>query len=277
MKQIKYLSLITAITLFIACEEVIEIDLNSSNPAVVVEGNISIGKTAEVHLSYTHDYFTNDERQNIEDLVVTLTSNNNETEILEHTFNGVYVGKTVIGKANTTYELVIEIDNQVLTGKSVIPSDFEIVSMKLEEATFNRPMQGASDTASYTLNLVFTDDKEQRNFYMLAMTQNGEEGEYSYLMIDDEFYNQTGSISYSPMMFQFMENDTVNLQLYSLDRETYSFYTQLSDVTGGDGMQAIKGTGTPYNPASNMGDDILGYFSAWAIIDSTFIIEAPEL
>lgn len=274
MKPLKYLSFIAVFALFISCEEIIEIDLNSTNPAIVVDGSISIGETAEVHLSYTRDYFTNDIPQNISNAKVTLIGGNDETEVLKYTDNGSYVGEKLIGKSNTIYGLKVEMPDQELNGKSEIHSEIEIISMHLQEASFSHSgMKGNSDTIRYNMNLTFTDERDQHNYYMLAITQNGEEGAYSYLMIDDEFYPKTGSISYAPMMYQFSENDTVNVKLYSLDQNTYAFYNQLADVTGGGGMRGAMGMGTPYNPASNMGENVLGYFAAWAMVDTTFIVK----
>jgi hypothetical protein len=270
MKRLKYISFIAAFTLFISCEEVIEIDLNSADPAIVVDGSICFGETAEVQLSYTQDYFSNDSTQYIENAYVTLIAGNDETEVLEYTENGIYLGKTMFGKSNTNYELKIELPDQEISGESEIRSEIELISMTLKETTFSSPgKQENTDSIYFNLNLTFTDVMDEQNYYMLAITQNGETGEYSYLLINDEFYSNTGKISYTPMMYQLAEGDTINMKLYSLDENTYTFYNQLADITNESG---ISGTGTPYNPTSNMGDNILGYFAAWAMIDTSFIV-----
>ncbi|MFA9388341.1 MAG: DUF4249 domain-containing protein [Prolixibacteraceae bacterium] len=275
MKRIIIPSILFLFSLY-SCQEVIEIDLNSSNPVVVVDGSISIGEAAKVHLSYTRDYFTNDTPQNIVNAKVTLIAGNEDTEELEYTDKGIYLGKKLLGKQNTKYELKVELPDQELYGQSEIPSKIELISMHLQEASFSHPgMKGNTDSIRYNINLTFTDNKDQQNYYMLAITQNGKEGEYSYLMIDDEFYPKTGSITYAPMMYQFLENDTVNVKLYSLDQNTYAFYNQLADVTGGGGMRGMSGMGTPYNPSSNMGENVLGYFAAWAVVDTSIIV-APK-
>jgi len=47
---------------------------------------------------------------------------------------------------------------------------------------------------------------------------------------------------------------------YSIDEGTYDYYSALNDING-NGM----GGSTPYNPPSNFGDNIMGYFRAWSL------------
>jgi hypothetical protein len=60
MKLIKIAIVFLTFSLFYSCEEVVQIDLNSANPVVVVEGNISINNVCNLKLNYTSDYFNND-------------------------------------------------------------------------------------------------------------------------------------------------------------------------------------------------------------------------
>lgn len=276
MKRIILTALILSTSLLYSCQEVIELDLNSSNPVVVVDGEISLGKSASIQLSYTSDYFTSEAQQTINDALVTLTSSSGEVEVLKYTQNGRYVGTEIIGQENTTYELQVELADKNFVGTSSIMSDFSITQLNIIESIINKPSfgkNGTSDSMKYNVELVFTDDSNQENNYLLQVLKNGEVGEFQNLLITDQQFARNGLITYNPMMYQFSMGDTAQFRLISIDKETYQFYNQLADVSGSSGMQSMMNSGTPYNPSSNMGDDVVGYFAAWAIVDTTIVIQ----
>ena len=65
--------LITAITIFLilsSCEEIIEVDLSSANPALVVEAVIYKDSVSQVRLSRTTSYFSLEESELIEDAII---------------------------------------------------------------------------------------------------------------------------------------------------------------------------------------------------------------
>lgn len=276
MKQVFISIIIFSTSLLYSCQEVIEIDLNSSNPVVVIDGEISVGQPAQVNLTYTSDYFTTEEQAHIQDAELTLISSNGETEVLMHMGDGSYMGSSVLGEANTTYELQIDMEGISISGTSTIMADFALIGINQIESVVNRPGLPGSDPAdsiAYNLELTFTDSETQENIYMMQILQNGEVGEFGYLFVDDQLYGSNGTVVYNPMMYQFAKGDTAHIRISSLDEEAYEFYNQLSDVAGSSGMRAMMSSGTPYNPISNMGDEVMGYFAAWAVVDTTIIVQ----
>ncbi|RLD80667.1 MAG: hypothetical protein DRJ10_07115, partial [Bacteroidetes bacterium] len=80
-----------------SCEKVIDIDLNSSNPLLVAEGQITMDSTVCITLSYTSDYFNNEEAIFEENASVVLTNGNNDSETLDYFGNGLYKGNILLG------------------------------------------------------------------------------------------------------------------------------------------------------------------------------------
>jgi hypothetical protein len=278
MKRIIIAVIMLSTSLLYSCEEVIELDLNSSNPVVVIDGEIRADKYAEVYLSYTSDYFSVEEQEYIEDAIVTLTTSDGLVEQLNYDGKGKYTGSEILGEENTSYELNVEVDNKQLTGSSTIPANIEIKSIAFNEATITRPGFGntadeSADSVSYTIEVVFSDDIHKENYYMFEILTNNEVGEYENILLEDEYFSSDGEIQYEPLMFQFGLNDTVRLTLTSFDKNAYDFYNQLSDVSGTNGMSNMMSSGTPYNPGSNMGEDVVGYFAASVVADTLFIIK----
>ena len=61
--RIRTIGAVLILVLLAACEEVIEVDLNSSNPVLVAEGVIDNELPAWISLSYTSDYFDSEESE----------------------------------------------------------------------------------------------------------------------------------------------------------------------------------------------------------------------
>ena len=106
------------------------------------------------------------------------------------------------------------------------------------------------------------------NYYVLKISNNANQDENKYLLFEDSYLTQTGVISYTPGRL-FSKGDTVNVKIYSVDKETYLYYTQLNDVSGG----RLGQSSTPYNPKSNFGTNVMGYFCALSLADTTVIVK----
>ncbi|MDA3822836.1 MAG: DUF4249 family protein, partial [Bacteroidales bacterium] len=153
-----------------SCEEVIEIDLNSSNPVIVAEGYLNEDSIAFVSLSYTTDYFHSEAPVLIEDAIVTLEDDNGNSEVLTHIGGGYYQGTTLKGEANTDYTITMEIEDEVLSGKTRLLPPAEIESIYYSEALFQRPA-GPPGTppamTSYTVTLNILDDPLVDNYFLM--------------------------------------------------------------------------------------------------------------
>ncbi|MBN2609966.1 MAG: DUF4249 domain-containing protein [Bacteroidales bacterium] len=248
-----YWLLILFITL--SCEEVIEIDLNSSKPVIVAEGVIEKDSTAWIKLSYTSDYFTSEESVKISDAVVQIVNESGNSETLIHIGNGYYKGSKIIGSEEGLYTLSMQINNETYSATTTINNVSEIISVSFEETEMRRQ----NEDAKYGITITFTDVKEENNFYMIKLKVNNILETDGYNLINGELYNNSGIIEYAPLMSSFDLNDKIEIFLYSIDEDTYTYYSQLNDDNAG-----MMGSSTPYTPKSNFGVDVLGYFAGWS-------------
>jgi hypothetical protein len=256
---------------FTACEEVVEIDLNSSNPVIVAEGYLNKDSTAVLNLSYTTDYFHSETPVLIEDAIVTLEDDKGNLEILTHLGGGYYRGSTMRGEASTDYTLTMEIEDEVVSGTSRLLSPPAIESMYYGEALFQRPSGPPGSPpamTSYAITLNIHDDPMEDNYFLMNFSTSTSPPSFFYLTTSDEFVGAENSIQFSTFMFEFYLGDTVNIELYSIDGPTYWYYNQLNDaVSMGPAMSS-----TPYNPKSNFGENVLGYFMARSKMDTSVVI-----
>jgi len=90
-------------------------------------------------------------------------------------------------------------------------------------------------------------------------------------LADDKIFINNDTISFPLMRKSFYKYDEVTIRLHTVDQEAFKYYTQLNDAIS-DGV-GPGGSSTPYNPASNFGEDVLGYFVAWSYVSETVIIQ----
>ena len=255
--KISNLIFLSFILFFSACEDVIEIDLNTANTVLVAEGVLEKDSIAWIQLSYTTDYFYLEESAKVVDAQVILSDEFGNSEILNHIYNGRYIGKTLIGSVNTNYSIQITTDEFKCNAETYLHSPSKIYSVEFEKKKINRP----GNEGNYSATITFKDDGMVHNFYMLKFWINGEPVEESYSLVDDKYYAQNDVIEYSPFRIDFEEGDLVLTKIYSIDESTYTYYNQLND-NNGNGMNSS----TPYNAKSNFGNDVLGYFTTWSVV-----------
>ncbi|MBI9061333.1 MAG: DUF4249 domain-containing protein [Marinilabiliaceae bacterium] len=246
-----------------ACEEVIDIDLNSSDPVLVADGAIEIGETASIRLSYTSDYFDENTPVSETEAEVLLTSSSGAEEPLMHTGEGYYTGNTIIGTVGDEYTLSMKVNGDTFEGSTRLLTPSTIQKIKILEAD----MPGKSDD-QYELEITFTNNVEEENYYLIKYFVNGSLQEEDFSVLSHEYFANEEVVTYNPMRQLFDEGDEVEVQLFSIDEGTYTYYSQLQDISG-EG----PGGSTPFNPQSNLGDNIMGYFRAWSMDSQTITIQ----
>lgn len=263
--RIRNVVAIFTIILLTACEEVIDIDLNSSDPVLVAEGVIDNESPAWIRLTYTTDYFETEQAKFEQGASVIISDNSGNSETLEYVSDGLYQGVNLIGINNDQYTITIIIDGVEYKASSKLFPPSEILSVSFEKNENQRPGQDES----YIITIHFTDDPSTNNYYLFKYWINGEVETNSYYLVDDAYYENTGEIEYSPTRLIFELGDTVMIELYSIDKETYLYYSELNDTGGG----MMGSSSTPYNPKSNFGSAVMGYFAAWTKVEHHATVE----
>lgn len=250
-----------------SCEEVIDIDLNSSDPVIAAEGLIEKDSVAWLKLSYTSDYFTPAESEMVDDAFVTITDDNGISEILEHQGNGLYRGNSIVGITGLGYTLKFSNDEYDISASSLLFDPVEIYSVTFEESTLNLPGQEDEIYYNPVINMSYLEGIN--DYSMIKFWVNGEENRDRYYLVDAAFYAQNNAIEYIAFQLQLSPNDVLYLKVFSIDGPAYEYYYQLNEI-GGDGR--MGSSSTPYNPESNFGSEVMGYFAAWSFVEHSTIV-----
>lgn len=265
MKNI--LILFSLIILSASCEDVIEINLNNMEPKLVIEGVINDSDNqCIIKLSKTTDYFNPKTNPAVSDAVVTLTENGDTIASFTEIEPGTYSGKNVRTKSNINYTLYIVSEGETYKANAIIPQKVNIDSLT---CTYNP--QSIIYEVGYVVSCHFSDPGEFRNFYRLKTYKISDRthAKYSKDLYDDDLFN--GNNVKLPWSYEvYQQSDTVVVELYTLDVQTYDYYKTLFSISGGADMMSPT---TPANPNTNISNGALGYFGAYTISRDTIIIE----
>jgi hypothetical protein len=268
----KYLSgTIIILNILTSCEEVINIDLNTANPALVVEAIIYKDSVCLVRLTRTTSYFSIEQPVFIENASVKI-SDGALSEELSYKGNGYYTGSTIIGTEGRTYEIEIMHDGITYKGISSMPLKTDLIAVRFGKDNSQSPLNPYGKTV-FTITCEFADNPGTNNYYMIRFVWDGKLLERYYLLTENSsnsgsINNTNGIISFSESIF--FEGGLVEVQLLSIDKPVYDYFMQLSDVLF---WKRRVMPPTPYNPKSNINNGALGYFAAWAIDSESIILE----
>jgi len=241
----------------ISCEEVINIELKSSTPIMMVEGLIEQDSTGWVKLTYTSDYFSNLESEYVENASVKLEDDTGNSEIYTYQGNGLYKGNLIKGEAKREYILNISGPKFNIFASATLFAPSEIYSLNFEVLDLQPPGEMKE---LYAATLKFHDDPFSENFYMIKFWRNGTLDNSSYTLLRDSYYSKGDTIEYSSWRNSFEQGDKVIAGLYSIDQNTFAYYSQLNDIL----ETGMGGSSTPYNPKSNFGPTVMGHFGAYS-------------
>ena len=255
--------LILLLIVIAACEEVIHIDLNEDKPEIVIEAVICEDSTLSTRITKSTSYFETGLPEMITDAVVSLSDNKGDSEILPYQGNGYYRGSVIRGNENTSYNIKIDYNGISYTSQSYMPPATEILSL---ESKMNAHGGPGLETI-YELECRFTERPGLPDYYLIRFIHNDEliDGYYS---LASDFNSDNGVISFSPGMYFFEAGDSVEIIIFSVDKNVYSYFMQLNDA-----MRGMNMFSTPYNPRTNIDNAILGYFAAWSFVSAEIIIE----
>ena len=268
MKKQLYIYSILLSLLGASCEEVIEIDLNSSSPVLVAEGVLQTDSVTYFNLSYTKDYFTVEAAEKVSDAEVRITDNLGNVDTLISRGEGRYEAPRLRGQFGRTYTLSFTLDGQSYEASSTLMSPTKIMSVEYEpmEMGMREQIQGKS---YYIPTVVIRDAPNEENFYNFVFYVDGDRQEGYFLSTDrgaDE-----GALEYTSFRLAIEAGHEIVVQAYSIDEATYAFYSQLDDLSGD-----MMDSSTPYNPHSNFGSKVLGFFSAFSMDTYTSEITSEE-
>lgn len=279
MNMVKYLSgALTILIILSSCEEVINVDLNNSDPAFVAEAIIYKDSVSMVRLTRTTGYFSMEEPVYIENASIKV-SDGTLTEELIYKGNGYYTGNTIIGSEGKNYEIEIEHDGIIYKGTSYMPLRTDIVSVNYSKNN-DQGIFNPTGKTMFIIQCEFLDEPGVDNYYMIRYILDGEVLKGSYYVMNEQAtingtidisnINSTDSDTISFEEWMFYEGGMGEVQVFSIDKSVYDYFVQLNDILF---WKRRLNPPAAYNPQSNIDNGALGYFAAWAFDSRKIVLE----
>ncbi|WP_418263548.1 DUF4249 domain-containing protein [Flavobacterium faecale] len=273
MKNIHTLIVVLSLLFLSSCEEVVQVDLNTTEPKLVIEATIkwlkgTSGNDQKIKLTTTTSYFSN-QIPTVSGAIITVKNSSNTTfNFIEVGNTGEYICNNFIPKIEETYTLTINYKGAIYTATETLKSVAPI-----EEVT--QKNDGGFTGKDIQLKTFFTDPANATNYYLY---------QYSYTnKIKQNFYGDEDSYFQGNRFFSLSQSDDikagdeVQITHYGISKTYYNYMNILISISGGGG-------GGPFQapPATVRGNIInttdknnypLGYFALSEIDSRKYIVQ----
>lgn len=246
---------------FIACEDIIELELNDADAAIVIVGEIS--NQHQFHDIRIHRTVPVSAEGSTFDPVsaasVQVTDQAGRANTFHEVEPGLYRSDRFRGVIGRTYHLHAEIEGQLYEASSTMPRTVMVDSIGTGTNDFI-----GSDHVFVTLK--FRDPAGEPNFYRYTIAVN--DSLPRYVNVYDDKFNDGLTVAHELITLDLSLNpgDRVLVQRQHIDENVFRYWRAISS--------ANPGAAAPANPPSNISNGALGYFSAQSI--NEFIVHVPE-
>jgi len=262
--QVPLKILILIIAVFTSCQKIVNIDLNTASPNIVIEAVIDNGPGPySVKLSKTGSYFDTPVLPAVSGAIVVISDNEGVIDTLTEDTAGLYITHKIQGIPGNSYNLSVLADKVVYTASSMMMSAVNIDSIKLELT--QRFSFGPRTRLDSSLTIHFSDPAKEKNYYRIKFIQKHRINLANYRLYNDVY---TNGEEISLRVGAAVRGDTDIIQLISIDRYAYDYYRTLADIIR---INPIFGS-TPANPNTNLSHGALGYFAAVAMRSKAIIV-----
>jgi len=273
------MTLVLMTLLLFSCEDVIQIDLNSTNPAIVLEAKINdTSSVSTLVITKSSDFYKQSEFERVSNAVVILSNEKGANATMIEALPGEYRTDLIKGTPSTKYSIEVNVDGFIYNAQSTMPNKVEIDSLSIEKG-LNRP-GGENGKGRYILHIYFKDEPNIANYCRFKISHNSK-AIAGFIVYEDKFTDGNdidARIQLDAEKLNLNINDNITVELQSIDKAMYDFYKTANSVNASSSTSGGRPSSTsvaPTNPVTNWSNKALGYFSAYT--SSTKLIKIPEL
>ena len=261
---------LVALLVYSGCSEKIELELNTSNTRLVVEGQITDRPGHYgVKLSLSTSYFYNQAPPAVEDAVVSLSDGSQQWQLSQESPGYYALPGGFAGVAGNTYRLSIEYEGETYEASSLMLAAPAVDSLSL----LPHPALEGRDF----LMVHFQDPPGTQDFYIWYVYMNGElltDSINEVIFGDDQGLNGQ-AISAPVYLLESGEEapvagDVLRVEQYRVSEDYYQFLIALRRNQGTTGGPF---TGPPANVPGNLSNGALGFFLAASVGEGEMVVK----
>ncbi|MEM9686130.1 MAG: DUF4249 domain-containing protein [Bacteroidota bacterium] len=264
----KYLYTIIISITFLSCEDVIDVELDTAPPRLVVEASINwfkgtVGDTQAITLTTTTSFYNEDVPPASGATVTIIDEMGNTFNFTENGATGIYENNAFLPVIDREYTLTIIYQGETYTATETLKSVTTLESVEQNDA-------GGFTGESTEIKIYYTDPASEKNYYFFKF-----ESPYSNDLdvYDDKFFNGNQIFA---LFFEedFVPGDEVTIQSFGISQSYYNYmFTLLSNLgEGGFESQPATVKGNIVNQ-TNPDNFAFGYFRLSEADEFTYVIE----
>ncbi|HEY1025420.1 MAG TPA: DUF4249 domain-containing protein [Sphingobacteriaceae bacterium] len=262
--------LLSGVLFFSSCEDVIEVELEKGEEALVVEGWLTT-KTGPhyVNLYKTAPYLKTPEYPAIENASVTLSDDAGNAELLKEVAPGKYEVATIKGVVGRTYTLSIN----STAGSYEAVTKLQRLSWPIDSVTYEFKEKSAmNDDAGYYPAVYGREASGAGDFCRLKIVKNGSllQSHDDLNLFSDQFVDGNYITAAKPSIKDpFQKDDQITYEMWSLTEDAYRFWSDLKSQLKNGGLYAVplNNTRTNVTKKSAASLNVTGYFGASEVVE----------
>ena len=273
MKRLVYSELLLLIialfliALFTRCEDVITVDLENAEPQIVIEGTITDAPGPyTVKITKTTDFYQPSVYEKVSNAVVIIKDSYGNIDSLQENEPGVYYTSIITSSYNETYFLEVIAEGQEYSASTELRTPMILDSISLEQN------YDEESRDNIRINVYSQDNPGIKDYQRFRIAINGEfENEYSLYddrLTDGNYIENSINVDKEDVA----PGDTLTVVMSTIDEAAYRYYSTLQEVIGTDGGFSVFSS-SPSNPETNLTNEALGFFGAYAISSKTLIVK----
>ena len=273
MNKLTYIY-IAVITLFFGCEKVVELDLEQSTPQIVIEGLLTNKDSIQfVKVSRSIQFYEAGFNP-VTNAVINVSGGGNlytysHNPSAVDSLNGFYFSDAPFaGKIGESYTLSVDVNGVSYVAEDTMRNvtTIDSLSFQLARDPFEEDVIAGR---IYQALLYASEPAGSQDYYQFQFFRNHQliTDSNNIFVFSDESFGPTLNGLPSPVLFR--EGEVASVRIYSLTREQYLFYTDLSNLLNSDGGMFSP---PPANPRNSFSNNALGLWQVSAINEASIKI-----
>lgn len=229
MKIIKIYLIIVMGVFLISCEEVIDVDLDTAEPRLVIDAAIdweknTTGSQQKIRLSTTTAYY-DDTFPAVNGANVTISNSANTIfNFIENVGTGEYICNNFVPVIGETYTLTISLNGETYKATETLMSVPKIEDNILQSNT------GGMAGDEVEITYYYQDNDSQENYYIYS--NKNPHIAFPQYQAEDDNESQGGLIPVYYSDKDLKSGEVVNLKLYGISKRYYDYFRKILNASG---------------------------------------------
>jgi hypothetical protein len=265
----KKIYLLLLLIFSISCEDVIQVEIDSAEPQIVIEAHITNSLNNNfVKITESTEFYNPNTYKTISNAQVVIKENDKTEYLLEEISPGKYQHNQLVTNPGNKYSISIRVKEKLYSAESYTPIGLKIdsVNYQIKDRPFNKEKY-------LELHVYFQDNPNQQDFARFVIYKNGEK--IKKIFIYNDRLTNGNYINYFFFDFNdesFRLGDKIFVEMQSINSQTYKYFRTLKNATAKQAKGPF-GSAAPANPTSNWNNNALGYFSTFTVSTSSIVLK----